>query len=70
MSQEEKEPLLEGIVIVDSQSDSLAAALQVINFNVDDVVARCMMTSTQYISTPLLSGTSSRSLVAESFVAF
>ncbi|KAJ8422306.1 hypothetical protein Cgig2_014531 [Carnegiea gigantea] len=36
--------------------DSLAAAVQVVNCDVEDVVARCMTTSAQCISTPLLPG--------------
>ncbi|KAJ8426238.1 hypothetical protein Cgig2_018523 [Carnegiea gigantea] len=54
VSQEEKESLLEGVIIVDSEPDSLVVAVQVINCEVEDVVTRCMMTSAQCISTPLL----------------
>ncbi|KAJ8420504.1 hypothetical protein Cgig2_024709 [Carnegiea gigantea] len=56
VSQEEKEPMFEGVVVVDSQPDSLAAVVQVINYDVEDVVTRCMTTLAQCISTPLLPG--------------
>jgi len=56
-------------VVIDSQPDSLAATVQVINSHVEDVATRCMTTSAQCISTLLLSGTSSRSLIAKLFIA-
>ncbi|KAJ8420849.1 hypothetical protein Cgig2_023138 [Carnegiea gigantea] len=45
VSQEEKELLLEGVVVVDSQPDSLAGAVQVINYDLEDIVTRCVTTS-------------------------
>ncbi|KAJ8424153.1 hypothetical protein Cgig2_001615 [Carnegiea gigantea] len=68
VSQEEKESLPKGVV-VDSQLDILVVAAQVINCDVEDVVMRCMVTSAQCISTPLLLDTSSRSLASEFSVA-
>ncbi|KAJ8425625.1 hypothetical protein Cgig2_024280 [Carnegiea gigantea] len=52
----EKEALPEGVVIVDSQPDIIAVAVQIINYDVEDVVTRCVTTSAQCISTPLLPG--------------
>ena len=69
VSQEEKEALPKGVVVIDLQPDILASVVQVINCDVEDVVTRCMMTSAQCISTPLLPGTSSYSLTTEFFVA-
>ncbi|KAJ8421246.1 hypothetical protein Cgig2_013347 [Carnegiea gigantea] len=63
VSQEEKEALPEGVVIVDSQLGNLVAAVQVINYDVEDVVMRYMTTSAQCISTPLMLGTSSHSYI-------
>ncbi|KAJ8426722.1 LOW QUALITY PROTEIN: hypothetical protein Cgig2_004221 [Carnegiea gigantea] len=69
VSQEEKESLPKGVIIVDLQPDYLAAAVRVINCDVEDVVTRCMMTFAQCINPPLLPGISSRSVVVKSFVA-
>ena len=69
VSQVEKEPLPEGVVIADSQPNSLAATVQVVNCDVKYLVMRCMTTSVQCINTPLMPGTSSRGLVAKYFVA-
>ncbi|KAJ8425630.1 hypothetical protein Cgig2_024285 [Carnegiea gigantea] len=55
VSQDEKEALPKGVV-VDSLPDILAVAVQVINCDVEDVITRCVMTSAQCISTPLLPG--------------
>ena len=68
LSQEQKQALPEGVVIVDSQPDILVAAVQVINCDLEDVITRCMMTYAQCICTPLLPGTSSHTLAAEFFI--
>ena len=69
MSQEEKEALPKGVVVVDSQPNILATAVQLINCHMEDVVTRYITTSAQCISTSLLPCTFSRSHVAEFFVA-
>ena len=58
VSQKEKDALPEGVVVANLQPDSLAAAVQVINCDVEDIVTRCMTASAQCISTPSLPGTS------------
>ncbi|KAJ8434371.1 hypothetical protein Cgig2_031617 [Carnegiea gigantea] len=56
MSQEEKEVLPKGVLVVDSHPDSLAAAVQVMNCDMEDIVMECMTTSAQRINTPSLLG--------------
>jgi len=69
VSQEEKKALPRGVVVVHTQPDSLAIAVQIINYGVEDIIMKCMTTSAQCISTLSLPGTSSCSLPAEFFVA-
>ncbi|KAJ8420608.1 hypothetical protein Cgig2_023942 [Carnegiea gigantea] len=56
VSQEEKEVLPKGVVVVNSQPDSLAIVVQEINCDVEDIVMKCMTTSAQCISTSSLPG--------------
>ena len=59
--------LPKGVLVVDSQPDSLAVTLQVMNRDMEEIVMKCMTTSAQCISMLSLPGTSAPSLPAELF---
>ncbi|KAJ8423745.1 hypothetical protein Cgig2_031335 [Carnegiea gigantea] len=56
VSQEEKEVLLEGVLIVDSHPDSLIVAVLLMNRDVEHIVMKCMTASAQRINTLSLPG--------------
>ncbi|KAJ8423197.1 LOW QUALITY PROTEIN: hypothetical protein Cgig2_019239 [Carnegiea gigantea] len=58
-----------GVVLVYSEPDILTTEVQVLNYDVENVLTRGIMSSA-HINTPLPVGTSSRSLVAEFLMLF
>ena len=70
VSQEEKEALPKGVVIVDSEPDIPKAKVEVLNCDVEDILIRGMKSSAQSNTTPLPPGASSRILVANFLLLF
>ncbi|KAJ8423861.1 hypothetical protein Cgig2_027122 [Carnegiea gigantea] len=69
VSQEKKQVVPKGVILVDLESNIPTLEVQVLNYDVEDVLTICVMSLAHCISTPLL-GTSSCSLVDDFLLLF
>jgi len=68
--QEEKHALPKGVVPVNWEPDIPTIELQVLNYDLEDILTRAIMSSANYSSTPLSPCTSSPSLIAKFLLLF
>ena len=69
VSQEKKQVLPKGVILVDLEPNISTLEVQVLNYDVEDVLTICVMSPAYCISTPLL-GTSSCSLMDDFLFLF